>query len=360
MHMHYSGLLKQHTLLIIDKDAKQENDRTWCFWQKEPSDYEAIVHHKWQNLHVASNSFDQKKIVAPYWYKMIKGIDFYNHCHTVLKANSNTTMLQANITGMVTLPSGAMVTANGLQYTSQYAFSSILLTPPKLKPTQQYLLQHFKGYVIETPNQVFDAAVATFMDFRVSQQHGTTFCYVLPLSSTKALVEYTLFTHLQLTTEQYNAGLEQYISQQLNISKYTITSTEQGVIPMTDYAFAKADGNIIYIGTAGGNTRGSSGYTFNYIQKHSKALVQVLMSTKHPASASKSISNKAAFFDKVLLNVLARKYQNGDVIFGKMLRKKSLLPLLRFLDDESTLVDDLKVIFSQSPYPFIKALYKSL
>ena len=63
------------------------------------------------------------------------------------------------------------------------------------------LLQHFKGWVIETGKPFFNPAEATMMDFRVHQQHGTTFAYVLPFSTTSALVEYTLFTKELLQPE---------------------------------------------------------------------------------------------------------------------------------------------------------------
>jgi lycopene beta-cyclase len=63
------------------------------------------------------------------------------------------------------------------------------------------LLQHFKGWVIETAKPAFDPSQAIFMDFRVSQQNGTTFIYLMPTSSTTALVEYTLFTEKVLPQE---------------------------------------------------------------------------------------------------------------------------------------------------------------
>ena len=71
-------------------------------------------------------------------------------------------------------------------------FNSIY-EPHDATPKTIRLLQHFKGWVIETNEPSFDPNKATMMDFRVSQQHGTTFAYVLPFSATSALVEYTLF-----------------------------------------------------------------------------------------------------------------------------------------------------------------------
>lgn len=105
------------------------------------------------------------------------------------------------------------------------------------------------------------------MDFRVSQEEGTTFVYVMPLSPTQALVEYTLFTERLLTQDQYNAGLKNYIESFLQTNEYKVLEEEFGVIPMTDLVFPEVEGNIIHLGTAGGQTKPSSGYTFRFIQK---------------------------------------------------------------------------------------------
>jgi lycopene beta-cyclase len=42
---------------------------------------------------------------------------------------------------------------------------------------------------------------------------------------------------------------------------------------MTDHKFPEWEGNIIYLGTAGGKTKSSSGYTYRFIQKHVETLV---------------------------------------------------------------------------------------
>ena len=63
------------------------------------------------------------------------------------------------------------------------------------------------------------------------------------------------------------------------ISAFEIEEKEQGNIPMTCYPFWKHNTkNIINIGSAGGWTKASTGYTFKNATKKSKALVQFLKS----------------------------------------------------------------------------------
>ena len=74
-------------------------------------------------------------------------------------------------------------------------------------------MQHFKGWVIESAKEVFEPEKATMMDFRVQQDFGTTFVYVLPFTKTTALVEYTLFTRQILQPDQYNNELKKYLNE---------------------------------------------------------------------------------------------------------------------------------------------------
>ena len=120
-------------------------------------------------------------------------------------------------------------------------FNSILFNKPIITEKHHWLLQHFKGWQIKTPEPTFDSQVATLMDFRTGQQHGTSFCYVLPLSDKEALIEYTLFTPTVLKDEQYDSELINYISNVLHLSNYEVTDTEFGVIPMTNYRFKKKE-----------------------------------------------------------------------------------------------------------------------
>src|SRR6185295_19576215 len=108
------------------------------------------------------------------------------------------------------------------------------------------------------------------------QHHGTTFVYVMPFSTTQALVEYTLFTDRLLEQAEYDEGLKEYISRFLNVQHYDIAGEEFGVIPMTNYVYPASNGCIINIGTAGGQTKASSGYTFRFIQKQAEQITEAL------------------------------------------------------------------------------------
>jgi lycopene beta-cyclase len=310
------------------------------------------VYRQWEQLYFYSPAFSAPLTIAPYRYKMIRGINFYNHCFEALKKHSSVTFLQGKVESLFSENTTGIV-VNGETLTADYVFNSIPVQNPVLQKKDIWFLQHFKGWLIETEDPAFDPNAATLMDFRISQKWGTAFCYVLPFSTTQALVEYTLFTPFLLAPEEYNEGLKAYIKDQLNIEKYNIHETEFGVIPMTDYRFSPGRKNIINIGTAGGQTKGSSGYTFYFIQQHCKAIVQRLLQNQHPLV---QVSPKRfGFYDSVLLGVLQENKLPGDQIFSTLFQKNKPRDVLAFLNNASTLPTEARIISSLPTLPFLRS-----
>lgn len=352
MHMIKDGRFSNKQVLLIDQDPKHSNDRTWCFWERGEGLFEEVVFKQWQRLWFNSSEYSKELDIFPYQYKMIRGGDFYEYCFRHISRQQNFSFLNEKIEHLFSsdLTTGVMV--NGTAIHSQYVFNSILFEKPQLSQKQYWLLQHFKGWIIETDDGIFDPAVATLMDFRMPQEEGTAFCYVLPLSDKKALVEYTVFSPELLERAGYDEGLEYYIGKVLQIRSYRILEREFGVIPMTNFKFSQRQNNIINIGTAGGRTKGSSGYTFNFIQKHSRTLVERLHDQKNLVVP---VSPKFSFYDSLLLNVLSNRVVEGRKIFTDMFRKNSPQRVLKFLDNETSLREDLGIISSLPTRPFFNA-----
>ena len=359
MHMIHSGKFRDKKILIVDQSTKTQNDRTWCFWQKGHGIFESIVYKEWQNLFFHSDSFSKKLNIEPYCYKLIRSIDFYNYCLKKISENSNFIFLQAGIKKVFSNESGTGIIADDQEYTASFVFNSLLPPKPELKKGQHWLLQHFMGWIIDTNEGVFDPALATLMDFRTDQLNGTSFFYVLPFSPAKALVEYTIFSKELLKEEQYEQELKNYIKDTLRLLSYHIEEKEFGVIPMTDVRFSKKENNCINIGTAGGQTKGSSGYTFNFIQKHSAAIVDSLIKHDHPFGVQ-DISNRFHFYDSILLSILDEGKLNGADIFSDLFKKNKPQQVLKFLDNETSVTEELNIIRSLPILPFSKAAIKQV
>ena len=353
-----SGKFSDKRILLIDKEQKIKNDRTWCFWEKENGLFESIVYKRWDHLWFHTDDYSRLLTINPYQYKLIKGIDFYKFCFDKIRQHHNIDLIYGNVTTIHSGITEASLTINNTNYAAPFVFNSILFNKPRLGENEYYLLQHFKGWVIETEIDLFNPNEAVLMDFRPSQRNGTSFVYVMPYTKRKALVEYTLFSSSLLDSKEYDLGLEEYIPHQLKIARYKVIEEEFGIIPMTNYRFPQRSERIINIGTAGGQTKGSSGYTFQFIQKHSAAIVNKLVKDEIPVV---NISpRRFNFYDSILLNILHYKTLQGKTILSDIFRKNKPQTVLRFLDNESSFTEDLKIISSLPVLPFLKAALKQI
>lgn len=337
-------------ILLIDKEQKNKNDRTWCFWQSEQGFFEDIVYKKWERLLFKSNGLSIEMNIFPYQYKMIRGIDFYEYCFSKIATQSNIEIQYGNID-----PTENKIKINGkiLPTGNAIVFNSIYKQDKK-KENKFYLLQHFKGWIIETPHNTFDPQQGTLMDFSVHQNHGTTFVYVLPLSATKALVEYTLFSSDLLDKKEYDTALKNYLQQHLNITEYKIIEEEFGIIPMTNEKINAYENGMYNIGTAGGQTKSSTGYTFQFIQKQAQQIVSDLILKSVP---SKKINTKKRFqfYDSTLLHILAKNKLEGKQIFTQLFKKNKASAVFKFLDNETNLTEELKIINTLPKKEFLSA-----
>lgn len=354
---------QQASILLVDQNFQRSNDRTWCFWEAGQGFFESIVYHQWSTLRVAAKTIDLSASIAPYAYKMIRGEDFYAYCLHALQSISNIELRSGKITDVGDTPTGAFVVVDGERCEAKYVFNSVLRTSSAQLAAAQnkhHLLQHFKGWVIQTSEPTFDPDRATFMDFTVSQEHGTTFMYVLPTSTTTALVEYTLFTEQLLEDAMYDTALKNYISNQLGIKRYTIEHVEFGIIPMTNADFSSQFLRVINLGVAGGQAKPSSGFAFQFIQRKTAAITAQLVKGEMPNQRLSLQNKKFLLYDSTLLHVLTRKQMAGDAVFSAIFQKNSMQRVLRFLENRSSLMDDLQIMRSVPTHIFMPAAIKEM
>ncbi len=350
-----NGWVKGKKILLADRDAKKTNDRTWCFWELGDGHFEALVHARWDRMWFRSHHGSELLGLSPYSYKLIRGIDLYEHCFRAIGNEPGITFLQTPIDRVFSDPGdGTGIMAGGKTYKAKYVLNSIRNDAQLHRNRSVDLLQHFKGWWIRTAGEVFDPSIGTLMDFSTPQRNGATFFYVLPVSSSEALIEYTVFSEDLLPREEYDHALREHL-QRLQIGDHEILQEEFGVIPMTDAAFPAGQGNIINIGTAGGCTKPSTGYTFQFVQEHSASIADALSRNIDPRKVAVPHSGRSRFYDAVFLNVLKNDPTGSDRIFSQLFMKNRPDRILRFLEGKSSFGEDLSVIGSMPTLPFLKA-----
>ena len=346
-------------ILLLDENAKQTNDRTWCFWDQKESLWEPSVSKKWNSVVFANSDFTKNLDLHLYHYNKIQGLDFYNQVLNLIAKQKNIDFVQEKVLEIEESDSIVLVKTESQSFSCTTLFNSIYNPSLATNQTKYPLLQqHFLGWFVQTETPVFNSEQATFMDFSVEQNGNTRFMYVLPTSPTEALLEYTLFSKELLSKEEYEAEIEKYL-QQLGISQYTILEKEVGTIPMTCYPFWKHNTkNVINIGTAGGWTKASTGFTFKNADKKSSELVS-FMETQTDGRKFHS-KTKFWWYDLLLLDILDQKNETGSAIFSALFEKGNAPLILKFLDEKTSFWEDLQVIWKCPKGLFINALLKRL
>jgi lycopene beta-cyclase len=370
--------LRDRSILIVDKDAKQQNDRTWCFWEEQPTLFDEIAYRVWHRLRFVGDDFTREFDLAPYRYQMIRGLDFYDFTRAKLSQRNNVTFVRGNIDRVEDANDHAKITIDGQSVRGSWVFDSTL--PPSLRgsvPTDSLLVrvapgdnraiqnghyhhlnQHFRGWEIETDQPVFNPALPTLFDFRTRQAGHMRFVYTLPFAENCALIEYTLFSAHLLPPEEYDAGLKAYLEEVLGIQQYAINHVEAGVIPMTDHPFPRRLGQrVMSIGTKGGRVKPSTGYAFLRIQRDSAATVQSLIKHDQPFDVPER-RRRFALHDSILLNLMTQHPDGLKPIFMLMFKNNPIQRIFRFLDETATLNEEVRFIASLPPWKFLQALFR--
>ena len=345
------------SILIIDKEKKNSDDRTWCFWENGEGEWDELLHKSWDKILFESNTYKNTIPLQSYAYKMLRSGVFYDKLWNFINTKNNIRFIEDTVVNIEGSEDGAIVETLKSKYFTTKLLNSIDLNKNyTLQKKYPVLLQHFCGWFIETDKISFDDSTATFMDFTVDQKRNTRFMYVLPISPNKALFEYTLFSKEVLTKDEYEDELLKYLATK-SITEYTITEIEQGVIPMTSYKFWEQNSkNILHIGTVGGWTKASTGYTFKNTSKKTIQLIAFLKAENDFTNFRKK--TRFWWYDLLLIDVLSSYNHLGSKLFSTLFKRNSLKNVFRFLDEETIFIEDLRIMLSMPPLRFIKALFR--
>ena len=353
-HLLQDPVLSKKKILVVDANLNKGNDRTWCFWEDQAGPFESIVCKTWSNIEVIKGGMHRSLPTAPFEYKMIQGIDFYQYISAFAKGFDNVEWVASKILTIDYINANcARVNWEGGAAIADYVFSSI-----NGERIQSKLWQHFKGIVVEFNGPVFDDRIARLMDFNVPQMDATAFMYLLPLTDKKALVEYTLFSPTILVESKYDAVLNAYMEEHYKGLAYQIQHTEMGAIPMTSKKLTSNDGAIVSIGTMGDAVKASTGYAFQFIQKQTQQIVHQLKLNQALNPAVHHTRHQ--FYDAVLLYILEHKKMAGDEIFARIFKKNDAATVFRFLSNTSSILDDIQIMISLPTQIFLPAAMQVL
>ena len=334
-HLDINNKIENKTLAIVEMREEYKRDKTWSFWKITDHNFDDCIIKSWNNFTINIKSETYEVLNKEYPYQTIDSGLFYQKILKQLKQNKNIEFFK---------------NTNELKLKNSIIFNSF---PTKGNYVNE-LWQHFKGLEIETTKNIFDDEIFNLMDFDCDQKKNVHFFYTLPFAKNKALIETTWLSKMnEKSLKDYDIQLETYIKDTLKIKDYKINYEEEGAIPLF-YPRNKVDKNKINIGSSGGMTRLSTGYTFLNIQEHSKYLVNNIDQIQNVKPYH--IGKKYEFLDKIFLNVLKSHPDKMPKIFLNMF-KAPPKKVIKFLSNKSNIFDDLSIIFKMPKWIFVKNIF---
>ncbi|MCF8243589.1 MAG: hypothetical protein K9J37_08800 [Saprospiraceae bacterium] len=109
----------------LEKDGKDQNDRTWCFWEKGVGKWDGLLTQSWAQGDFFYEKNHHPLDLLPYRYKMLRGLDFYRFAIQELGAAPNFTWQSEEVVDVV---NGGPIRIVGKQgnYKADWVFDSRL------------------------------------------------------------------------------------------------------------------------------------------------------------------------------------------------------------------------------------------
>lgn len=362
-HLEQHGF--QGSITLCDSRSSFSKEQRWCTWGEIPESLSGLVNQSWKKWSVVTESREIIRDGNGRRYSEVYAPDFFKKLHRPWREAASQTRLHLNqeVVDVKPLADGTLVSTKDHQWRAKMVFDARFQGSPRTGQLRNragtFLHQTFLGWKVSFPTPVFDPEKVILMDFRVSGSSGLSFMYVLPYSETEALVESTCFDLSPLRWQHHIANLQNYIAEQFG-EDYWIVAEESGNLPMSSKDVRTAvSRNHFAIGAAGGAIRPSSGYAFHRIQRTTKEIAKRMIEGR-PLSSVRPSSAKYRFLDQVFLKVISANLSEASSYFEALFDRTSPESLARFMVDEGSIMDDLKVVMSLPKGPFLKSLIPAL
>jgi len=351
-------------IVVIDRRVGEFDDRTWSFWGPPTAPFAELADRSWNHVGVVFPGHRSTQRIgqarrgpsANRAYRRVRSRDYSSVILAAARRHPNVQFVEADIHSIGETGSGGGVVSTSVgDVRAPVVLQSVRADPGADDATVRHpLRQHFGGWEVRTERPLFDPECVTLMDFDAPQHNGTAFFYVLPTSARRALVEYTMFSAHPRSHRFYDDHLRAHLDA-LGASGYEIERREYGVIPMEDRRYRQCSSDHVWnIGTVGGMTKPTTGYTFQRIHEQTRRLVAAWEVGAQPTPA-RPVSTRYGLADRTLLHILHHHPELGREVFERLFRTSSIDDVLTFLDERSSIVADGRMIAGLPWKPFLHA-----
>ena len=356
-------------VILLDERTDWAREQRWCAW-RVPTSMQHLVAHRWPQWQARNAQTIARQNGDGLFYQQISAPAFYDYFHALWRASARFDLFDgARVLSLSETASGIEArTARGvfrapLAFDARHAGGGALHELDA--PGHLHLRQSFVGWRIQTERPAFDERTATLMDFRwpsgaaTEGAPGLGFAYVLPVSPTRALVESTHFGARALPARAHERALHHYIARYVEGGDYGIEAREAGELPMASAPLRQRAGRRVWrIGVASGAARPSSGYAFGRIQRQTRQLARHIVAGTLAEQTSERADfgpRKFAVLDEIFLQVLSGDAALARRCFLRMFERVPPAALVRFLSEESSALDDARLIAALPKLAFCRA-----
>ncbi len=345
-------------IVLVERRTSFENDRTWCFWDTGDIPWAQLATRRWNawNVRTAGRTHVRRAGRIPYAHLPA---DVYAEALLARLARAPNVTVQTGVAvhgvesrgGIVRVQTGAGELRASRAYDALGGggpLAGAAAPAPALR-------QRFLGREVRTEQPVFDPMVATLMDFRVGQEDGVHFVYVLPFTAHSALVEDTHIGSVATAPGTRRATIARYLETAYGTTEFVVEREERGSLPMSTRAhLAEPLPRVWSAGTAAGAVRPSSGYAFARIQRHAVALARAAADGAARAPSPPG-GRRGLELDRIFLAALAQRPGAFPALFANLVDRVPADAFARFMSDASSPADELRIVAAIPTLPLLLA-----
>lgn len=346
------------TVLLVD-GAPDEVHRAISFWSMEETPHEPLVRHAWRALAMVDAGGEVTRVpLAAYRYRTMLVGDLHREVTARLEREPGHRVVQGRAGAITSHDDTVSFEVGGRSHRARWVFDS-RFHPDGLRVDGRHwhlLWQRFHGWTVRTATDVFDPSTVVFLDFRADPRDpGVSFFHVLPFGPREALVEFVSLGHVDAP-----AALESYLRDVLHVGEVEVIAREAGVSPLTEQPFAvRMAPRVRAIGIPAGRLKASTGYAFTRIVADSRAIVRSLDEHGHPFHVP-SERRLFRWLDGVFLELSSRTPRTLPRAFRALFRRNPGDRVLRFLDEQASWWDLVRLVATLPVWPFVRAAVRWL
>ncbi|QDC80080.1 lycopene cyclase family protein [Candidatus Methylopumilus universalis] len=343
---------KIKNFILIEKNTHLKNDKTYSFWSGPglfdiKKSFSVKPKKEWSQIEIKVKNKSYKIDLGSYRYACYSSESILDELYKKITKEGIKVERGQSINHVKKNQDGWEIKLKN----KKILLKNVIDSRPNKIFDDKYpsLKQVFVGSEIISNQNIFDENVVTLMDFSESNKN-VIFTYILPFSKNKALIETTFFSseiNFKQVEKIHNLTLKKFDIKE-------ITRTEQAVLPMSPYIDRKMEEQYFRIGNFAGASRPASGYAFTRI-----ALWADQIKTKKEFCYD-MIHHKENYLtnwlDKIFLSVLRSNPKKAPEIFKVFFTKVPISSVIRFLSDQSRLVDYFVIILKLPKLVMLRGL----